>query len=124
MSCQTIYPEQIEAIVSLALYLDPQTTWTKPGFTPDEAGLDMAKTNAASVSARYGQEPTDWTGLALQLHRKRPSLVEALKLLESYEYNSCEAPGWAESHAKAHVVRMRSLFISRLPGYRDAPWTI
>lgn len=48
--------------------------------------------------------------------------VSTLKLIECYEYQSCEHPGWAGSQAKAFCDGLRTAMISRLPGYSEAWW--
>lgn len=53
---------------------------------------------------------------------KRPTPVEALKLIDCYAYQSCEHPEWKESEAKSFCDALRSNTIGGLPGYEDAPW--
>lgn len=48
--------------------------------------------------------------------------VSTLKLIDCYEYQSCEHPGWAGSQAKAFCDGLRLATISRLPGYSEAWW--
>lgn len=52
------------------------------------------------------------------------STVAKLKLLHAYEYQSCEAPDWAESNARRLCDDIRYTLIARLPGYDNAPWSI
>lgn len=53
---------------------------------------------------------------------KAPSPVQALKLVDCYEYQSCEHPDWDSSEAKRFCAALRSALIGSLPGYDDAPW--
>lgn len=59
-------------------------------------------------------------------HRRRPSVVEGLKALDCYAYQSCEHPGWEASAAWAFCDALRHRLIGALPGYSDADgweWT-
>lgn len=51
-----------------------------------------------------------------------PNVVEGLKLIDCYEYQSCEDPGWSMSEARRFCEALRSRLIHRLPGYEEAPW--
>jgi len=51
-----------------------------------------------------------------------PTLVERLKLIDCYEYQSCEHPGWKDSEALAFCQALRHATIDQLPGYDEAPW--
>ena len=48
--------------------------------------------------------------------------VVVLKALDCYEYQSCEHDGWKTSGAHEFCEVLRSVAISILPGYDDAPW--
>jgi len=52
------------------------------------------------------------------------TVVEALKALAGYSYQSCERPDWYESEACRFVQRMTAWLLEALPGYDDAPWEI
>ena len=49
-------------------------------------------------------------------------VVEALKALDCYEYQSCEHPEWETSEAFEFCRAMRNLLIGCLPGYDAAQW--
>ncbi len=53
---------------------------------------------------------------------KRPTPIQALKLISCYEYQSCEHPEWKESEAHAFCETLRHCTIERLTGYEDATW--
>ena len=50
--------------------------------------------------------------------------VRVLKLIDCYEYQSCEHPEWASSEAHSFCNSLRGAMIHMLPGYDDAPWGI
>lgn len=87
----------------------------------------LAQANADSVNARYNESepavefgPTDFD----MGEYTRLSPVACLKALQCFEYQACEHPGWDASEAAAHCRAFRTIFISALPGYADAPRSI
>jgi len=97
------------------------------------AGAAMLAENIASVKSLYrdsdfdllpGPAPTpdpdqyEWTEFGAAL-----TIVEALKAIESYEYQSNEHPDWSGSGSAAFCNRLRATLVSYLPGYEEAPWT-
>ena len=114
--------------------------------TADELGQMLWAENVASVEHRYpdsdGELPGKYVeespapGLAVvrlpewvagyryplgSVLKSRPA-VEVLKLIDCYEYQSCEHPEWAESEARSFCHDLRSRMIGQLPGYDAAPW--
>lgn len=96
-------------------------------------GQMLATENLRSIHARYpdtidndenvpGPCEPYWQSYAFKSHSRRPSAVEALKLLDCYEYQSCESAEWHTSEAKQFCDTLRDHLISRLPGYDEAPW--
>lgn len=91
--------------------------------------------NVASVRYRYPDcAPDDLPGpiptpdperyfVAFSLNQPL-NPVAVLKLLSSYEYQSCEHPAWEASDAKRYCDALRHDLITRLPGYDDAPWEV
>lgn len=82
--------------------------------------------NLLSLDARYG-EGTDVA--VAQQHRYRGfagefSGVEILKLINSYEYQSCEDDSWESSLAKQFCDALRGDVIRSLPGYDEAEWAL
>lgn len=55
---------------------------------------------------------------------RRLTVVEALKAIRCYEYQSCEHPGWKDSDAASFCDSMTRQLIACLPGYEDAPWEL
>lgn len=52
------------------------------------------------------------------------TLIDAMTLLDSYEYQSCEHPTWKESEAYAYCHALRSHLMHKLPGYNKGKWSI
>jgi len=97
-----------------------------------EMGQMLLEECIKSVGYRYrGSEVTDLPGRSdaeymIPFQYKRfanpPTLVEILKIISCYEYQSCEHPGWKSSEAYAFCQVLRKCTIARLPGYDEAPW--
>lgn len=49
-------------------------------------------------------------------------VVEVLKLIKCYDYQSSEHDGWVLSEARAFCLDLTSRLIEYLPGYEAAPW--
>lgn len=97
---------------------------------PKDVAMLLAAENAASVAARYPDHPEmqspDWAtnhdAYPYKYPMVRPTPVELLKLIDCYEYQSCEHDAWEHSTAHALCERLRSYAIHHLDGYEDAPW--
>lgn len=50
--------------------------------------------------------------------------VALLKLLDSYEYQSCETNDFETTDAYKFCKSLRNMLISQLSNYEDSPWTI
>lgn len=109
--------------------------------TADQVGGMLVAENVVSVAHRYSpagrigegwEDNLDLPGPVDKYYVERysypvmggrvPSPVEALKLIDCYEYQSCEHDGWRDSEAKRFCEALRSALIGALPGYEDAPW--
>lgn len=92
--------------------------------TASEVGQMLWAENYASVNHRYeesGEAPDyDYPDRSGDRVEKDPVVI--LKLIDCYEYQSCEHDGWATSKAKAFCDALRSRAINKLPGYDAAPW--
>ena len=108
-----------------------------PNANPlNELGRLLIQANLTSVQARYpdsikhpedtpGPEDPYWTrSYIYQRPGRIPTVPEALKLLESYKYQSCEPDEWETSDVKKACDSLRTLLIHALPGYEAAPWAI
>lgn len=82
--------------------------------------------NARSVAYRYSAAPSseveDYDHAFPGVEAFEP--VKGLKLIDCYEYQSCEHPEWSDSEAKRICAQLRSICIRRLAGYDAAPWGI
>jgi hypothetical protein len=98
----------------------------------NEVGAMLLRECIASVGYRYqdtlwpelpgpvpNPDPHEYRG---DLHQRRPTLVAGLKLIDCYEYQSCEHPGWHSSSARSFCEALRKRLIGALPGYPDAPY--
>jgi hypothetical protein len=98
----------------------------------DDVGRMLLAECLTSVRYRYpdcspeelpGPCPTPRAGEYRHRYAARiPTAVEALKLIDCYEYQSCEHPGWKDSEAKRFCDAARRNLVSLLPGYDTAPW--
>ena len=97
-------------------------------------GRELAGENVASLQARYSQGWGDMLpdGFEVMAYRPVPDhhwlqpphrAVRALKLIDCYEYQSCEHKGWHTSFAHDFCDWLRGVSIDKLPGYDDAAWS-
>jgi hypothetical protein len=140
MSAFVVNKEHINAMIhaGLARRYRPMT-WYHEGVrheltneTANIVGQMLLDECVKSVCYRYGDsEMTDLPGrinaewlipFEYRFTYKRPTPVEALKLIDCYEYQSCEHPEWEGSLAQAFCRSLRGNTIDRLPGYDEAPW--
>ncbi len=103
--------------------------------TADTVGQMLTCENVLSVRHRYpavdtggtAPDPLDaywkypYTYSALQTGRI-PTAVEGLKLLDCYEYQTCERDAWNDSEARRFCEALRSRLIESVVGYDEAPW--
>jgi len=89
------------------------------------AGHELQCTNVAAYRHRYSKPDASAPFPFMPVKTIGcPSLVEGLKLLECYDVQTCEAPGYLTSRA-AEIIRLtRSKLISRLPGFSTAKWEL
>jgi hypothetical protein len=96
----------------------------------DSIGRMLALENASSVLYRYPDHDNSefvpvWTtddSYTYPSNVHRPSIVQGLKLIDCYEYQSCDHPGWKNSEARRFCEALRSYLIGQLEGYDEAPW--
>ncbi|GHJ45862.1 hypothetical protein Cs7R123_32040 [Catellatospora sp. TT07R-123] len=91
--------------------------------TAGQVGAMLLATNRDSVNHRYDETEIEPPYLFTRVPGD-PDPVVVLKAVDCYEYQSCEHPGWRDSQAREFCDALRALAISRLPGYRRAPWLI
>lgn len=85
----------------------------------------LRRENLKSVNFRYRQAaeiPGPFTVPFAQA--PKVAAVAALKLLDCYDYQSCEHPGWEGSTGEQISSQLRRFLIRALPGYEDARWSL
>ena len=88
--------------------------------TADRVGAMLWNENMRSVDHRYEQANDREVYRFTEYDKMQP--VMALKLIDCYEYQSCEHDEWESSEAHAFCQALRKTLIHSLPGYDDAPW--
>lgn len=91
--------------------------------TADRVGQMLLSENHKSVNHRYSESDDESRLYRYSPRLQRPA-VEILKLIDCYEYQSCEHPGWKKSEARKFCDVLRGKLIGQLPGYSDAKWSI
>ena len=104
MSAYTVDKDVIDLIVSAALVLSPADIAAQ--IDTDHCGFDLWSENYASVNFRYTESETapeykfeQVAEIARGQQLTGGHLVQILKCIENYRYQSCEHPGWPESAA-------------------------
>lgn len=100
-------------------------TWT-------ELGRLMLRENYRSVDYRYKDSgspgwPDGELGLweSYRYRSVEPAQldpVQTIKVVQCYQYQSCEHPGWGDSEAKRVTDRLLDRAIERLSGMNEAAW--
>ena len=134
MSVFIVNPEHIHVLLDAALrYTDEigMTIYTNDGqaltidrTNRDQVGQMLLDTNAASAGARHQEASELYIYSYTTPVRFDWEAIDILKAISCYEYQTCEAPGWDTSTAKAFCEGLRDAIIPALPGYNDAPWEI
>lgn len=102
-------------------------------MSPTEAGRLLLQENVRSVLHRYGPDALsadEVAAYARQIEQYTFSdvatltPVAALKLLASWQYQTCETPDFKETSAWGLAEKIRSLLVAALPGYDTAPWSL
>ncbi|GJD97441.1 hypothetical protein [Methylobacterium iners] len=127
MSAFVVSKFQIDAILTAALNYGAdgvdrnsatdigRVLWLENGKS--FAALYPAKVDAIEIATRRA-EVYVFKAVAV------PSIVEAAKLVDSLEYQSCEHDGWARSDALAWLGVIRAALLRSLPGYEGAAWAV
>lgn len=137
MSAFVVNTDHIDAIVTAWINVGGPCYMADRYEKATEIGRMLLAECIASVSYRYG-DPNELPGpiptptvegyeyQRMYFAPDRWSLLvpRILKLLDCYEYQSCEHPEWAESKAHDLIQRMRKEASRRLPGYDDAAWEV
>lgn len=89
--------------------------------TAGRTGAMLMAENAESVNHRYDEEDIEEPYVYARPWRTCTP-VEVLKLIDCYEYQTCEHPEWERSEARAFCEALRGRMIGRLEGYDGADW--
>ena len=131
MSAYIVTKQHIDAIVTA--YLHSQHFDTQR--TSDEnnrIGQMLWDENHNSVNYRYGEStptPTYTFEPCSSYKSEEGSTVKLdtvaiCKLIDCYEYQSCERKEWASTKACDFCHALRKRLIAKMDGYEDAPWGI
>lgn len=100
----------------------------------NDLGDMLVRENLSSIHCRYpdsARNPENTPGpvelywakeYVYQRPARVPNVVEAFKVIDCYDYQSCEHPAWETSEAKKICDKLRTMLIPALPGYDAAPW--
>ena len=101
----------------------------------NDIGSMLWEENLKSIDSRYpdckedGKYPgpidfstKDIVSYTYKRASQRVKLIDALKAIDCYEYQTCEHNDWEKSESFAICQSLRKWLISRLPGYEEASW--
>lgn len=148
MSAWMVDKVHIDLLVDVALR-GPRDArgWMRPSWDgrtlsfdqADALGDALVRENLSSIHARYPDtetKPENTPGSIEQYwltpytfapplpgdQRYRMTVVEALKSVACYEYQSCEHHEWEGSQVAEFCDQLRGSLIAVLPGWDAAPW--
>lgn len=146
MSAFVVSKQHLDAMITAALDVTPlrggsPVSWFYPTINRAEDNLGTLQTkrrvaryedrerigamlwaeNVRSVNYRYEEE--EWEEVYQYTRFTLPlPAVAVLKLIDCYEYQSCEHDEWETSEAHEFCESLRRAYIGLLPGYNEAPW--
>lgn len=104
------------------------TRWTSAKTEEDltKLGQLLLAENVRSVAHRYAELPETnrTTEYVFKEQSKTLKPVALIKLCECLEYQSCETEDYYQTDAYAKLKSIIDSFISLLPGYEKAAWSI
>lgn len=125
MSAYHVGADHINALVSYAKHIRFNPSYLFPcgqsimGWA--EIGQMLSAENDKSVNHRYEKckvTPYRWEEDLYFVTRH--NALDVIKMISSYEYQSCEHPGWEGSLAKKFCTLLQNQAVSKLPGYEEA----
>jgi hypothetical protein len=92
----------------------------------DALGRALLAANYDSVNDRYGRDdiPPDYRFTPPAFHGLAVTPVQTLKVIDCYEYQACQSPGYFAGDVHDFCNRLRRCAITHLPGYDEAQWEI
>lgn len=127
MSCFIVSDAHISALAAFVIRSEILTWNPTTGlpYRPQEIGDMFHAENVKSWNARYPKDATEPSFHLVERAYLAPrTLVQILRAIECFEYQSCDHDEWPESDVAKLCQRMRIKAIQLLPGYSDAPWGI
>lgn len=139
MSAFMVSKSHIDAIVATALHGPTGVYRSEWGCNPpfpdaNAVGEMLVKENLSSIHARYPDtltNPEATPGPIDQYWLREYRFTEpahalqaiaAIKLLDCYEYQSCEHKEWETSDARKFCDHLRRKLVTYVPGYDEAAW--
>lgn len=137
MSAFVVSREHITRLVNIALVAAIDSGRTQPD--PYDLGRMLWAENLKSVKARYPNDtdgnrpgPIDFHDCDVDAYTfglmsdfcSTFDPVEMLKLINCYEYQTCEHKEWKESESFRWCQQMKHYLITQLPGYDEAKWAV
>lgn len=124
MSAYIVSYKHIDAI--LTAYAT--TPWTNGKTEEDltKLGRLLLAENVRSVAHRYGELPETSTATEYVFKEQSKTLkpVAIIKLCDCLEYQSCETEDYYQTDAWVKLKSIHGSFISLLPDYEEAAWSI
>ena len=108
-------------------------SWAVTRETADEVGEMLWGENVASVARRYGGDEVANLPGPVELSREpyrfeqlpgEVDPVKVFKIIDCFDYQSCEHEGWKSSPAFAFCQALRKACWQSLPGYDAGPWGV
>lgn len=129
MSAFIVSNTQINALVRYASRNDIRAYYSNPSRVLRVAGEEqeaaemLLAANYTSVNYRYKENELP-REIVYRIDAPMLTAMQAIKLAQCLEYQSCEFPEWEDSAACALLEAIVSYAVRRLPGYDEAPYTI
>lgn len=84
----------------------------------------LRNANIASVDYRYREKSSKYDEYTFKYthYSLKDKIITALKILDCYDYQSCEIPDYDKTEACRVVNIIRKTLIASLPEYDSAPW--
>lgn len=91
-------------------------------YTAQTVGIMLMAQNRRSVDYRYDE--TEIEDFYTHAPSSTRTVVELIRAIDCYEYQSSETPDWEDTEAFHFCEALRRALIRELPGWGDAPWGI
>lgn len=140
MSAFIVDKSHINAIIQAGLHYPHRdhARWFYDGkwhelneLTANQTGQMLLDENVKAVSIRYpddevtnlpGVTDAEWIIPFTHHFTKVPTPIQAIKLIECLEYQSCEDTEWKNTEAFSFCQYFKEQLIGCLPGYDEAKW--